>query len=72
MFILSLELLSMRREAIATAAFFLISFFHLAVLSAVMLQGTVSIVQSIAWWYLQPKILPGCLDHEAEKGPRAM
>lgn len=62
----------MCREATATAAFFLTSFPHLAVKSAVRWQGTVSADQALAWWYLQANTLPGCLDHEAEKDPRVM
>lgn len=62
----------MFRKTTATAAFFLISFPYLAVVYVVMLQGIVSMNQALSWWYLQANTLPGCLDHEAEKGPRVM
>ena len=26
--------------------------------------------QALSWWYLQANTLSGCLDDEAEKGPR--
>lgn len=60
----------MFRKTTATAAFFLISFPHLAVVYVVMLQGIVSMDQALSWWYLQANTLSGCLDDETEKGPR--